>query len=59
MKRPICAYDADRPGGRYQELLRQLAIVREGNDKILAELKAMRNDLRELKQLADRIREGT
>jgi hypothetical protein len=52
VKRLICAYDANLPGGRYQELLRQLVILGEGNEKILAELKATRQDLRELKELA-------
>jgi hypothetical protein len=57
MKRPACAYDANWPGSRYQALLIQLAIVREGNEQVLAELKATRAALRELKEMAVRMAE--
>jgi hypothetical protein len=55
VKRRPCAYDANWPGNRYQALMMQLAIVREGNEHVLAELKATREALRELKEMAVRM----
>jgi hypothetical protein len=52
MKRRPCAYDANWPGNRYQALMMQLAIVREGNEQVVAELRAVRDGLRELKEMA-------
>lgn len=56
-KRPACTYDTNWPGNRYQSLMIQLAIVREGNEQVLAELKAARAALRELKEMAVRMAE--
>jgi hypothetical protein len=43
MKRRPCAYDANWPGNRYQALMMQFAIVRQGNEQVLAELRAVRD----------------
>jgi hypothetical protein len=51
MKVRPCAYDVNWPGHRYQALMMRLAIVRAGNEQVLAELRAVRGHLTELKEL--------
>lgn len=55
MKRFACPYDPNRPGNRYQELMRQLAIHRERNEQLLAMLETLRDDLAELKEMGKRV----